>query len=123
MPWISRASAFPFDTPWLYDGGMTIADFTHADFRDEAEEGVGESHGSTATLERPETKTKRSTTDSNGDRFSHYVDAQKLRESKLTGRPCVALCGKVWVPKANGKDFPICPECKRIYQQMMNMSR
>ena len=38
----------------------------------------------------------------------------------MTGRPVVALCGKVWVPKRDPSQFPVCPDCKRIYDEMMN---
>ena len=30
------------------------------------------------------------------------------------------LCGKVWVPKRDPSQFPVCPDCKRIYDEMMN---
>src|SRR5438477_561657 len=32
------------------------------------------------------------------DRFSHYVDKDKLTEALINGTPVIALCGKVWVP-------------------------
>jgi hypothetical protein len=34
----------------------------------------------------------------------------------VNGTPVVALCGKVWVPSRDPKKFPICPDCKRIYE-------
>ena len=34
------------------------------------------------------------------------------------GTPVVALCGKVWVPTKNPEKFPVCPECKEIWQSM-----
>ena len=50
----------------------------------------------TAVLERPEEETK---LDDGGngdaDRFAHYVSRDRIAESKMTGRPVVALCGKV----------------------------
>lgn len=30
----------------------------------------------------------------------------------------VALCGKVWVPKHDPSKYPVCPDCKRIYEEM-----
>ncbi len=27
----------------------------------------------------------------------------------------IALCGKVWVPGRDPNKFPICPDCKAIY--------
>ena len=52
------------------------------------------------------------------DRFSHYARREKIMESLVTGVPIVALCGKVWVPSRDPKKFPVCPECKRIYEHM-----
>ena len=57
----------------------------------------------TAVLERPETEEQ----------------TDRIAESKLTGRPVVALCGKIWVPKHDPSQYPVCPDCKRIYEEMM----
>ncbi|PLS31386.1 hypothetical protein Uis1B_0727 [Bifidobacterium margollesii] len=73
----------------------------------------------TAVLERTETKTEtKKSDDGDADRFAHYVSKERMAESRLTGRPVVALCGKVWVPKHNPSDYPVCPDCKRIYDEM-----
>lgn len=50
----------------------------------------------------------------------NYVSRDRIAESRRTGRPVVALCGKVWVPKRDPSQFPVCPDCKRIYDEMMN---
>jgi hypothetical protein len=34
----------------------------------------------------------------------------------VMGTPVVALCGKVWVPSRNPEKFPVCPECKEIWE-------
>ena len=52
------------------------------------------------------------------DRFAHYVRKEKIVESAVTGKPVIALCGKVWTPTRDPKKFPICPECKRIYESL-----
>lgn len=52
------------------------------------------------------------------ERFSHYVNKNKIMESALEGGAVVALCGKVWVPSRDPKKFPVCPECKEIYDEM-----
>ncbi|MEZ5127098.1 MAG: DUF3039 domain-containing protein [Micropruina glycogenica] len=52
------------------------------------------------------------------ERFSHYVAKNKLTEAMVMGTPVVALCGKVWVPSRNPDKFPVCPECKEIWQSM-----
>ena len=49
------------------------------------------------------------------ERFSHYVDKDKLTEAMVMGTPVVALCGKVWVPSSAPEKFPVCPECKEIW--------
>jgi len=52
------------------------------------------------------------------DRFSHYVEKDKLTEAMVMGTPVVALCGKVWVPSRDGTKFPVCPECKEIWESL-----
>ena len=49
------------------------------------------------------------------ERFSHYVPKNKLTEAMVMGTPVVALCGKVWVPSRDPQRFPVCPECKDIW--------
>ena len=56
--------------------------------------------------------------DGDHERFAHYVDKNKIVESAVTGDPVVALCGKVWVPSRDPKRFPVCPECKEIYESL-----
>ena len=52
------------------------------------------------------------------ERFSHFVRKEKIVESAVTGAPVVALCGKVWVPSRDPQRFPVCPECREIYESM-----
>jgi hypothetical protein len=54
------------------------------------------------------------------ERYSHYVRKDKVVESAVMGNPVVALCGKVWIPNRDPEKFPVCPECKEIYEQMRN---
>jgi Protein of unknown function (DUF3039) len=54
--------------------------------------------------------------DGDHERFAHYVPKGKLVESAVTGTPLTALCGKVWVPSRDPKRFPVCPECKEIFE-------
>lgn len=49
------------------------------------------------------------------ERFAHYVRKEKIMESAMSGDPVIALCGKVWVPGRDPEKFPVCPECKAIY--------
>ena len=56
--------------------------------------------------------------DGDQDRFSHYVPKDKLVAAMVNGTPVVALCGKVWVPTKNPEKYPVCPECKEIWQTL-----
>lgn len=69
--------------------------------------------GSTATIEREELREEVEPGDS--ERFAHYVRKEKIMESAFSGDPVIALCGKVWTPGRDPEKFPVCPECKDIY--------
>jgi hypothetical protein len=56
--------------------------------------------------------------DGDHERFAHYVQKDKILESALTGKPVIALCGKVWVPGRDPEKFPVCPDCKKIYDRL-----
>jgi hypothetical protein len=47
------------------------------------------------------------------ERMAHIVDERygTVVEAIVNGTPCVALCGKVWVPSRDPKRYPICPTC------------
>lgn len=70
--------------------------------------------GSTSLLERQETREEAQPGDH--ERFAHYVRKEKIMQSAMTGKPVVALCGKVWVPGRDPNKFPVCPVCKEIYE-------
>jgi hypothetical protein len=71
---------------------------------------------STATLEREEVREELEPGDS--ERFAHYVRKEKIMESALSGEPVIALCGKVWIPGRDPQKFPVCPDCKKVYEGM-----
>jgi hypothetical protein len=52
------------------------------------------------------------------ERFSHFVQKEKILESAVTGTPVIALCGKVWTPGRDPEKFPVCPTCKEIYESL-----
>ena len=56
--------------------------------------------------------------DGDHERFAHYVQKEKILESAVSGKPVIALCGKVWVPGRDPEKFPVCPECKKIYDKL-----
>ncbi|WP_139721893.1 DUF3039 domain-containing protein [Serinicoccus chungangensis] len=71
----------------------------------------------TAVLEREDTRVQPDLSEpGDHERFSHYVRKEKIMESALSGDPVIALCGKVWVPGRDPQRFPVCPQCKEIYE-------
>lgn len=56
------------------------------------------------------------TEDGDHERFSHYVPKDELTEAIVMGHPVIALCGKVWTPSRDPQRFPVCPECKDIWE-------
>lgn len=60
----------------------------------------------------------RPTDDGDHERFSHFVPKDKLMDAMVNGTAVVALCGKVWVPSRDPEKYPICPECKDIWESM-----
>ena len=78
----------------------------------------GPSDSGLATLDRELEELLENQVNEPGDheRFSHYVRKEQILESAVTGKPVTALCGKKWTPNRDPKPFPVCPECKKIYE-------
>ena len=57
------------------------------------------------------------------ERFAHYVNKTDMTRSAVTGTPVRALCGKKWVPTRNPESFPVCPDCKKIYETLKAAGR
>ncbi len=70
------------------------------------------------TLTRPEV-----TDGGDHDKFAHYVRKTKITESAVTGQAVTAICGKKWVPTRKPDDFPVCPDCKKIYDQLKSSKK
>ena len=81
---------------------------------------ISDPGGGTSTLDREleELLNGEQVEDGDHDRFAHYVQKEKIVESAVTGKPVRALCGKVWVPGRDPQKFPICPDCKKIYDTL-----
>jgi Protein of unknown function (DUF3039) len=75
-------------------------------------------HLSPGTQTVEDTRTRPTTEDGDHERFSHYVPKDKLTDAMVNGTPVIALCGKVWVPSRDPQRFPVCPECKEIWESM-----
>ena len=71
-----------------------------------------------AVREQTDTRPDLSTGDGDHERFAHYVQKDKIVDSAVSGTPVVALCGKVWVPSRDPKRYPVCPECKEIFESL-----
>ena len=67
-----------------------------------------------------EVDTEADTHTGNGDhdKFSHYIHRDEMMEAFVEGKPAVALCGKIWVPTSDGKNFPLCKPCKEIFETL-----
>jgi hypothetical protein len=72
--------------------------------------------GGTSVLEREEQLI--TLDEGDHERFSHFVQKEKILESAVTGKPVIALCGKVWTPGRDPEKFPVCPTCKEIYESL-----
>ncbi|MGQ4560676.1 DUF3039 domain-containing protein [Dermabacteraceae bacterium P7054] len=70
--------------------------------------------GATAVLDRQ--VQEQSAEPGDHDRFAHYVRKDKIMQATLSGTPVIALCGKVWVPGRDPEKYPVCPECKEVYE-------
>jgi hypothetical protein len=42
---------------------------------------------------------------------AHIVTQHDLMHSQVTGAAIRALCGKMWVPKRNPDNYPLCQAC------------
>jgi hypothetical protein len=73
---------------------------------------------SPTTVPESDTRPDLSHGDGDHERFAHYVKKDKIMESAVSGAPVIALCGKVWVPNRDPKKYPVCPECKEIFESM-----
>lgn len=95
--------------------GMSIAE--EMSIADPGSPGQG---GGTDTLDRElqELLEREQFDEGDHDRYAHYVKKDKILQSAVTGTPVRALCGKKWVPGRDPDKFPVCPDCKRIYERL-----
>ena len=60
------------------------------------------------------------TDDGDHDRFAHYVRKGDAAKAYVEGIPVRALCGKVWVPSRDPSRYPVCPDCAKIREHLLN---
>ena len=98
--------------------GMRALDEPMAPGGPESPNAPSNPQSSTALLERTEVEREKDPGD--GDRFAHFVRKDKADSSMVTGQPVVALCGKVWIPTRDASQYPVCPKCKALRDEMNN---
>lgn len=69
-----------------------------------------------ATLEDTDVDVIIDTEQGNHDKFSHYVRKEAILQAGVFGIPAIALCGKQWIPNSDPEKYPVCPECKEIFE-------
>lgn len=78
--------------------------------------------GGVSTQTLPEVDTRPEGSDTTGDdtpKMFHYVRKDRIAESAVTGSVVVALCGEVFpVTRSPKPGSPVCPECKRIFENL-----
>ncbi|HEU5223054.1 MAG TPA: DUF3039 domain-containing protein [Candidatus Lumbricidophila sp.] len=57
--------------------------------------------------------------DGNHDRFAHYVDKGDIVKATFDGVPVTALCGKTWVANKSPEKFPVCLDCRDIFENVV----
>ena len=76
------------------------------------------SGGGATTLDRELEELLHNNDPGDHERFSHYVKKEQILESAVTGKPVKALCGKLWTPTRDPEKFPVCPDCREIYEKL-----
>lgn len=57
--------------------------------------------------------------DGDHDLFAHYCKKTDIEKSMFTGVSIRALCGKLWRPSKDFTKYPVCPECKEIWESLI----
>lgn len=79
------------------------------------------------TTTRPDVEPRLGDTDTGDhDRFAHYILGRdpkaKITKAMVEGTPIRALCGKKWVPSRDASRYPVCPDCKKIKDRLLEKS-
>jgi len=86
---------------------------------------AGDGKARTATIVEPDIRhdIREVTDDGDHDRFAHYTKRREAARAYVEGTPLRALCGKVWVPSRDPSRYPVCPECEKIRQLLLNRTQ
>lgn len=52
------------------------------------------------------------------DRFAHYFSRADLELAFFEGKTITALCGKKDCPTRDFTKYPVCPQCKEIFESL-----
>jgi len=63
----------------------------------------------------PDTSTN---VDTGSPKVAHIVNKGGLTEAYIEGTPVEALCGEIFVPTRDPKQFPICQKCVDVREQI-----
>lgn len=74
----------------------------------------------TDVLEDVKEDIKINTSDGEHDLFSHFVRKADILKARIDGIPCTALCGKKWLPTRDEENYPVCPDCKQIWESFQD---
>ena len=58
-------------------------------------------------------RTLETSDDGDHEKFAHYVQKEKIVESAVTGKPVIALCGKVWCLEETLVNFQFVPTARK----------
>lgn len=72
----------------------------------------------TSTIEKLDVVEDYRYDDGDEERFAHYVAEKFIVDASVTGTPLRAICGRVFVPQRDPKRFPVCADCKNIYDSL-----
>jgi len=62
------------------------------------------------------TRPARTGNDGDHDRYAHHVDEKLVTDAYVFGTELTALCGKKFVPTRDPRNYPVCPECREIWE-------
>lgn len=66
-------------------------------------------------VERIEERTDLRPDDGDHERLAHIIRKADQMRAYVHGEAVTALCGKRWVPNRDPERFPVCPECRTVF--------
>jgi hypothetical protein len=66
-------------------------------------------------VERVEERADLRLDDGDHERLAHIIRKSDQMRAYVQGEAVTALCGKRWVPTRDPERFPVCPECRVVF--------